>query len=134
MKHEVIETRTAKIWVGVDGIMRVISLPNVDVDLADMKEINEHLVRLSGGKKIPVFDDIRGVKSITREARLFTSSAEAVQVSQAAALLIGSPVSSIIGNFFLGINKPPYPTRLFTSEEAAIKWLKGFTENQNNSK
>lgn len=128
MSIEKIKTRTADIWLGEDGIIRVISLPSVEVTLEDIKEINGHLAILSMGKKIPIFDDIRGVKSITREARLFTSSAEAVQVGRAVALLIGSPVSKVIGNFFLGINKTPYPTRLFTSEVEAVKWLKGFIE------
>ncbi len=28
-----------------------------------------------------------------------------------ALLLIGSPVSRVIGNFFMGLNKPIYPTK-----------------------
>ncbi len=36
------------------------------------------------------------------------------------------PKSPVIRNFFLGINKPPYPVTLFNSEEKALEWLKTF--------
>jgi hypothetical protein len=77
-----------------------------------------------------IFNDMREIRSITREARLFASSADAIQVVKAVALLIGSPVSRVIGNFFLGINKPPYPTRIFTSEAEALSWLKNIIEKE----
>jgi len=32
----------------------------------------------------------------------------------------------VIGNFFIGINKPPLPTRLFDDEPAAVAWLQQF--------
>ena len=128
MEDKVIKTRVSKVWLGEDGIIRVVTFPNVDVTLEDITEINTHMKKIAKGKKLPVYNDIKGVKSITREARLFTSSEDSDQVSSAAALLIGSPVSKVIGNFFLGLNKSPYPTKLFTSKEKAVKWLKGFVE------
>jgi hypothetical protein len=30
----------------------------------------------------------------------------------------------MIGNFFINLNKPLAPTRLFTSEAAALTWLR----------
>jgi hypothetical protein len=42
------------------------------------------------------------------------------------ALLVGSPMSRAIGNFFIGLNKPLIPTRLFVSEPEALAWLRGF--------
>jgi hypothetical protein len=39
------------------------------------------------------------------------------------AILIDSSVSRVVGNFFLGINKPAVPTKLFTNEKEAVKWL-----------
>lgn len=130
MKSEVVETRTSKVWLDEDGIFRTLSLPDVNVTLEDFKAINRQHRRLCGGKKTPILNDIRGAKTmVSREARIFAASEEACEITSAAALLVGSPVSRVIGNFFLGINRPPYPTRLFTSEAEAIKWLKGFLEN-----
>lgn len=44
------------------------------------------------------------------------------------ALLIGSPVSRMIGNFFLGINRLRVPVRLFSDEAEALEWLKRYLE------
>jgi hypothetical protein len=41
------------------------------------------------------------------------------------ALLVGSPVTRVIGNFFIGLNKPRWPVRLFRSESDALAWLGG---------
>jgi hypothetical protein len=35
-------------------------------------------------------------------------------------------VARAIGNFFMGLNKPLIPTRLFTSEAEALGWLREF--------
>jgi hypothetical protein len=128
MKKEVIETETFMVWLGEDGIIRVVNLPGMEVNLENVIELTNTVKKLCKGKKVPLFDDIRDIKSITREARVFGSSEVVAQVGSAAAFLIGSPVSKVIGNFFLGLNKLPFPTKLFTSEEKAIEWLKGFVE------
>jgi hypothetical protein len=130
MTNEVIETRVAKIWMGDDGIFRVIFLPGAELELEDIKEINRYMNKVSGGKRIPAFNDIRGVKSTSREARVYTSSRASVEVCSAAALLIGTPISRVIGNLFLSLSSPPYPTRIFKSEEEALVWLNGFIEDQ----
>ena len=46
----------------------------------------------------------------------------------AQAIIVDSPVSRLIGSFFLGLNKPPFPTKLFTSEADAVEWLKGYLQ------
>ena len=60
---------------------------------------------------------------IDGDARAYYSSDEAARQTCGVALIVGSAVSRVIGNFFIGLNKPPYPTRLFTDEAEAIAWL-----------
>ena len=67
---------------------------------------------------------MRAVRSIDRDAR--ACYAQAPPSVSALALLVGSPLSRAIGNFFIGFNKPAVPTRLFSSEVDAIPWLGGF--------
>ncbi len=43
--------------------------------------------------------------------------------------VISSPVSRVIGNFFMGLNKPISPTRLFTDPHKAIQWLHTFSDD-----
>ena len=69
--------------------------------------------------------DIRGIRTIDRAARrLFGSDAVSDGYGvQALALVMGSPLSTFIGNFWFAINRPKHPTRLFTSQERAHQWL-----------
>jgi hypothetical protein len=39
-------------------------------------------------------------------------------------MLIDSPLGVVIGNFFLKVNRPPYPLRLFRNEREAEQWLR----------
>jgi len=73
--------------------------------------------------------DLRDINSITKEARDHFSMRDRKPAVSAIAMLVKSPVSSIIGNFFLGLNKPSVPTHLFTSEVKAVNWLEQFIPN-----
>lgn len=133
MVEEVIETPTSKIWLGEDGILRQVVYPNVEITIDDVKEYLAVAVELSKGKKIPVLVDTRKIKFIDRKAREYITK-EGVNVALSLALLIDSPLSRMIGNFFLGINRPSYPVKLFTSETKALEWLKGFHDSSVNIK
>ena len=73
--------------------------------------------------KLPCFVDATGIKSVTREAREYLGN-EGSELVSVAGLLSHSPVSRTIGNFYLKITKPTIPTKIFTCENDAIKWLK----------
>lgn len=128
MDREIITTRTLKIWLGDDGIMRSNPLANAEMTLADAKEANEIIWKLSANKKRPLFCDYSGIRSQDAECRDYYASEETAAVTLVCAILVGSPVSKIIGNFYMGLNKPATPTRLFTSQDSAIAWLKGFLD------
>lgn len=129
MEKEIIFTWGGKIWLGDDGIVRVVStFPQGKMTLAEAKEVFSAILKVSKGKKRPLFVDIRDIKSADRESREYTASEGVSSVLSAMALLIGSPISKVIGNFFLGLNKPKFPVKIFTSEAEAIRWLKGFIE------
>ena len=38
------------------------------------------------------------------------------------------PLSRAIGSFFIGLSKPPVPTRLFKSIDEALAWLRSIRE------
>ena len=81
---------------------------------------------LSGGQKFILFADIRNMVTASSEARDFGTGKEYTDAVKAIGLIVRSVSSRVIGSFFIGLNKPSYPTKLFTSEEKAINWLKGF--------
>lgn len=124
----VIELSSGKMWLDEDGIVCIEMLPNAEVTLADAQEAADARFKLAGGRRRPLFVDIRKTKSVTREARAQYARESAQRSVSALALYVDSKISTIMGNFFISYNKPPYPARLFVSKEEAIKWLKGFIE------
>ena len=122
---EPLDLRVARVWLGKDGIKRAIVKDTSEHSLEDAKEMIEGLGRVGGGGKHPVLMDLRRIsKSSDREARQYYASAEAARYSQGVALLVDSSVTQVIVNFFFRLNKPEYPTRMFSSEEEALAWLK----------
>ncbi len=129
MEKQVFKTSVAKIWTTDDGISIQEFFENVDVNLSDLKEIvkiaNKHF-----NKENLILVDISKGQSISYEAREFLKSEEASMNVKAVAYKTNSKTNRIIGNFLTYVNKPDYPTKLFTNEEKAIKWLlKHKTEN-----
>jgi hypothetical protein len=120
-----LEVRTHIIWLEDDGIVRVKVKPNIQIALQDAQVCIRAVSDVCGGKRHPALIDMRGLVGMDREARLYFAGEETAKVESAAALIIESPLSKAIGNFFMGLNKPIIPTRLFTSEAEALAWLKG---------
>ena len=127
MENEEIITQTTR-WRLENGIIRGVLFSEDEHTLA-LAQINSEVVKkIANGMKCPMFMDISRCKSISHEARAHYARGNASNRVSACALLVGSSVSKIIGNFFLSINKPFYPTRLFTSEADSIAWLRRFVK------
>ena len=126
MENDIITTKTAKIWMGEDNIIRISHYQNVDITLQDMKDIVASCQKVSCGKPCPLLVDARYIKSMSHDAREHASGQEVNNIIIATATLVGSPVSRTIVNFFMKLNKPLVPTKLFTDEDEAFVWLKGF--------
>ena len=69
--------------------------------------------------------EYRRMRGLDREARLYYVRPEAAQLLTALALLIDSQMGRVFGNFYMRVNRPPFPMRLFTSEAEATVWLAG---------
>lgn len=124
-KNEVV-TRTTKIRLGADRIIYATSLPGSVQTLADAQENMRVTNQLVMGRPYVMFVDIREIRSQDRDAREHYTQTSTSPTLRAVALLIGSPMSKVIGNFMIGFSKPEIPTRLFSSEAEAIAWLKEF--------
>ena len=74
----------------------------------------------------PVLVLLDQVKKVDRDARALFSSQESKEAFSAVALVAGNPVSRILANFFLGLNRVPLPTKLFGTPDEARAWLVQF--------
>jgi hypothetical protein len=128
MISENLDTRTGTLEIRPDGILHARTVPGSVVSLEDARENLASLpARPDHGRQLLMLD-LRGMNGMSREAREFYAGEEPARVLAAIALIVDSPLSRMIGSFFLGFNKPRIPLRLFTSEAQALRWLKRFTE------
>ncbi|WP_438030378.1 DUF7793 family protein [Sorangium sp. So ce233] len=125
MKAREIVTSAQILRLEDDGIIRATAFP-VHMSLTFAQEVVRATIELADGTPRPVLVDIRAQKSVDRVAREYFAGAEAAKGHCALALLVDSPVSKAIGNFFLALSQAPVPRKLFTTEEDAARWLRGF--------
>jgi len=119
-----IVTRTERIWCE-DDIIHCVVLPTASHTLADAEENTRAVAELAAGRRVAMLLDTRASRGLDRDARVYYVRPEAAQVLTAAALLIDSEIGRMFGNFFMRVNRPPFPLRLFTAEAEALAWLKG---------
>jgi len=124
---ERIETKTLFVTWNEAGFVKTETKPGSTEDLEEAKENIEAIKKVSGGKRVPLLGNMTGLKAQSKAARDYYSSA--TEVSCAVALLVKSPMARVLGNFFIGFNRSGVPTKLFTSEEEAVKWLGDFIES-----
>lgn len=106
------------------GIIHQSHSPDTEITLEDVKQDVDLYPILTEQKKAFVLIDLNNVKSVEKQARDFLASDATANHVSAAALVAQTMISKVLGNFFLGINKPPMPVKLFNSKEAGMEWLK----------
>jgi len=125
MPEKIIVNDFSRTWIE-NGILYGQFSPNVIIDLEIAKITIEARLNICEGKDYLFLCDMSHVKSVTKEAREYLSTDVGIKGITAGALIIDSTVSRVIGNFFLSINKPKVPAKLFTNKEDAIRWLQQF--------
>ncbi len=127
MKNERFKTRNATIWLGEDGIVRAVYVSGARETIDDAIEDSAMQDRAAQGEKKPILVDMSGLKNMDRGAREYFAK-ESAKITTAAALLVDTPVSKVLGNLLIGLNRLSHPVKLFTSEAEAIEWLKEFVK------
>lgn len=112
------------LWIK-DNILFCTYKNKLRIDLNIAKECVAFRLEYTKGVSYPVYVDMKGIISVTREGREYFSL-EGSKLIKAGAFMVNSPLAKIIGNIFLTVNKPPVPAKLFTNEADAINWLKNY--------
>lgn len=106
-----------------NGILIARYKPGFFVNLEVAKQIVAERIEFTGKEKVVVLIYDEGLTNVSREARLYLASKEANKYIKAGAIINKSPLTSVLGNFFIKLNKPVIPCKLFSNEANAIKWL-----------
>lgn len=102
-------------------IIKVCMTDGIDIELKDAQEMIHAASQLANGKTYVTLFDASKTGTISKEARdAFAVSPKRI----AAAILTDSLANKLVGNFFIKSHKPLYPTRIFSNEKEALKWLR----------
>ena len=107
-----------------DNILFTSCVPNTEMTIEDGKESTRISAEMVKYEPRPLLCDLTNVVRMTKECRKHFAGVDHAKTFNKAALIVTSPISRLIGNFFLGLNKPLKPTRLFNSNEEGLKWLR----------
>ena len=116
-----------------DNILIASYRKNLIINLDVAKEIVLQRQSFTRGQKMPVIIFCDGVTSIDKPAREYFASPNGTLGLSASAIIVNSPFSRFMGNFFLMVNKTSIPVKLFSKTSQAEKWLQQFITTNNSN-
>jgi len=119
---KLIETRSAHVVLGDDDVLRVIVHDGASVTADDMRAFLAARMELAP-HRVAVIIDQRRILTMTRAAQEAATVDADRRPTIGVAILIAGPIAVMVANFFLIFGRPRYPTKLFTSEAAALAWI-----------
>lgn len=118
------KTDKIKFTLRPDQILHTECFPNTEMKMEDALESTKISAEMVNYQPLPLLCDLTNVVKMSQECRKHFAGPEHAATFSKCALIVTNPISKIIGNFFLGLNKPLKPTKLFTNQNAGLKWLK----------
>jgi hypothetical protein len=116
-----------------ESIIKVEMKDHEEMDLEQMKIFIAAIRKLADLKPYGCLVDMRNSNgSISNEARQYAADNSYPPNKLADALIYNSLAKKLIANFYIQFNKPKSPTRTFTSEQSALKWLRNIRQNAEN--
>jgi len=108
-----------------EGIIFAKAFPNTELDVESALEYHGMVAYIADGKRHCTVVDITGLAYMEKDAReaLIKATSERGNTI-AAALITNSFTSRMIANFFLTVNKPTFPVRVFDDSILAHQWAR----------
>ncbi|NJK86136.1 MAG: STAS/SEC14 domain-containing protein [Bacteroidales bacterium] len=108
---------------GDDQIYRYIAINNCQLDLETLEKMTVTGDTWNGSRLCANLIDIRNMGFIDSKARAYAAAQFRPHVA-GTAVLINSKISEYFANLYLKFSQPKTPTKLFTSEDDALNWLR----------
>lgn len=122
--HGFRRTAVADVSAEPDGLIVLRFDQDCRITESAAAEVASAHVFLAAGARSPVLVDMRGVISADRGTRELAAGPGVSAVTARLAILVGNPVTRVLGNFFLRVSAPKYPTKIFNDETLARAWLR----------
>ncbi len=114
-----------QVWLGEDGILRVRYPQDCHLTLAIMECVHRRHLEITR-QLCPLLIHADTVAAAEYEAQQFASRQEVVALISAMGIVVKSAFSRAMAELFMRFHQPPYPTRVFNDERAALDWLAQF--------
>lgn len=121
--QEMIDTRTAQVFLLKDDFVKMVMKEDALLELVDMVENHNAENKLTNHKPHVVLIDTRSNSMSSDEARKFSSGDEPTKYRIAVAILFDGLSGRIVANSLINIYHPKVPTQKFTDETEAMQWL-----------
>jgi hypothetical protein len=112
-------------WLIEDGILYLKVKKTDEFNLQQAKVCVRDLEEYTNYKPYPCLMSVVEIKAITKEARDYFAHEGDTHIL-ANAMLVSSPIMKMISNFYIMVNSPRKPTRMFTDLTRALEWLSQF--------
>lgn len=112
-----------EIFIREDGIAQIMLFPNIDVTPEHVKIMIHAILELTGGEPALAIMFIGAFSTFSKEAREYSAQEVNHKSAQALAYVIDNFGHKLVINFFIKINKPVIPIRVFMDEKPAVVWL-----------
>lgn len=122
--NNLIENDYAKFWIEKD-ILFFVYKNGVTIDLKASMEIVKDRLLLQQGKSFLIFCDIRGIKTIDKNARNYLAIEGSVLI-EAVAVLSNTPLTITISDFYIKTSVPSITTKEFIEKSDAFLFLNSY--------
>lgn len=108
-----------------NGILIANMSKGLVVDVHHAQKMVDDRILFQNGIEYPVLIRVNGIKFASSKASSFMQK-EGLKGLKAGAFIISNPVEKIILNFLIMIHRPAIPSKMFTNEKEALKWLQQY--------
>lgn len=126
MYNNYYENEFAIFWIE-DNILFFEYKSNVVIDLAAAQQIVADRIQIQNGKDYPILCDIRGIVDSDKAGRDYLAQYGSVLTKAVGIIFTDQKsLSLLMITFYLRVNKPQVPTKVFTDKAVALEFLRTF--------
>jgi hypothetical protein len=114
----------AKVQLLEPALVKLDIFGDVFIDLEEARQLNDAIGIVSDHQQCLVLITAGHGSRFSPQAMKFSASDEGLKYTIADALVVNYLGQRLTANFYLGINRPRKPTRIFNSEKDAMRWLR----------
>ena len=116
LQHAIVEYRK-------DGIVHVVYKAECTVTIADIYAMAKFISHIGVANKYKILTEPEQNSSIDNNARVLLATEKGSLIMLKNAILCRFLMSEMVSNFFIRIDNPVIPTKIFKDKTKAIEWL-----------